>query len=162
MRQSWAKSGCTVTKNYKAERKTNESSMKLAFEIVSKTFYFFESLYLVMRLLSRKLGEPDRLGMDGERLRFERGLDLCEEEDDDEDELLEESLSELEESELLDESLSELEESESLEDSLSVLELESEDDERLDDRRDFLLLRGPSLSMNESSFARPAFIFSFA
>lgn len=97
-----------------------------------------------MRLLSRKLGEPARLGMDGERLRLLRGLDLREDDEDDD----EEEESELEESESLEreDSLSELEESESLEreDSLSELELESDEEERLDDRRDFLLFRGPS------------------
>lgn len=57
-----------------------------------------DSLYLVIRRRSRKLGDPARRGIEGERLVFERGADAFddadEEDDDDDDDEEEESESE--------------------------------------------------------------------
>ena len=85
-------------------------------------FHFFESLslYLVMRLRSRKLGEPVRRGMERDRDRLP--LDRCgeasgevadeedeESSDEEEEELDEESSESEDESELDDEEEEELE-----------------------------------------------------
>jgi len=44
-----------------------------------------ESLYLVIRRRSRKLGDPARRGIDDERLLLERGGDALDASDDDDD-----------------------------------------------------------------------------
>lgn len=83
--------------------------------------YFFESLYLVIRLRSRKLGEPVRRGIEGERdrLLFEGGAEVSDDLDESEDE----------ESELEESSSESDDELESVSESELELELEESEEE---------------------------------
>ena len=90
-------------------------------------FQCLDSLYLVIRRRSRKLGDPARRGIEGERLDFERGADPFDDADEDDDEEDDEE----EESESEDEEESDdWSESESEEESAELdEELDDEDDE---------------------------------
>jgi len=110
-----------------------------------------------MRRRSRKLGDPTRRGIDGERLLFERGADAFddadeEDDDDDDDEEDEPELEESEESDDWSESESDEESAE-----LSDEELDDEEDET-EWRLLFLTLGFLSWSMKDSSLSKSACI----
>lgn len=115
----------------------------------------------MIRLRSRKLGEPARRGIEGDRLLLERRLDALDEAEEElEDEAEEDADDETSESES-EEDEEEVEWSDLLETEESELEDdEEEDDEEERDRCFFFFLDDwPSLSIYDPSLAKSSFIF---
>lgn len=102
--------------------------------LVEHQRYFFESLYLVIRLRSRKLGEPARRGIEGDRLLLERRFDALDEAEEELEEEAEEDADETSESES-EEDEEEVEWSDLLETEESELEDDDEEDDD-DEERD--------------------------